>query len=127
MNQLKTCTDHLVGVVLNQLQKRIECEYYEEVSSIKSNLDNQGLCLKDACHRIRFMYETYTDDDFCDWIYELDCFTDTMEQILVCLEPVYKTHPEFLEAQKIINGIRVHSEFINEMLRAELFKQYDEE
>lgn len=124
MNQLQTCTDNLVKVVLNQLQKRIECEYYEEVSSIKNELEKKELTLKEAAGRIRFMYDTYTDEDFCDWIFELDRFVDSTEQILVCLKPIYITHPEFLQAQKIISEIRIHSEFINEMLRAELYGKY---
>lgn len=127
MNQLQTCTDNLVKVILNQLQERINDEYYEEVRSIKSNLDKKELTLKEAGDRIRFMYETYTEEDFCDWIYELDRFTDSMEQILVCLKPVYETHRDFLEAQKIIDDIRMHSNFINKMLLMDLYQNYDEE
>ena len=61
MNQLQTCTDNLVKVILNQLQMQINCEYYEEVCSIKRDLDKKELTLKEAGGRIRFMYETYTD------------------------------------------------------------------
>ena len=127
MNQLQTCTDNLVKAILLQLQMRIECEYYEEVSSIKRDLDNKELTLKEASGRIRFMYETYTEEDFCDWIYELDRFTDSMEQILVCLKPVYETHRDFLEAQKIISDIRMHSNFINKMLLKDLYQNFDED
>lgn len=127
MNQLQTCTDNLVKAILLQLQMRIECEYYEEVSSIKRDLDKKELTLKEASGRIRFMYETYTEEDFCDWIYELDRFTDSMEQILVCLKPVYETHRDFLEAQKIISDIRMHSNFINKMLLKDLYQNFDED
>ena len=127
MNQLQTCTDNLVKAILLQLQMRIECEYYEEVSSIKRDLDKKELTLKEASGRIRFMYETYTEEDFCDWIYELDRFTDSMEQILVCLKPVYETHRDFREAQKIISDIRMHSNFINKMLLKDLYQNFDED
>lgn len=126
MNQLQTCTDNLVKVILNQLQMQINCEYYEEVCSIKRDLDKKELTLKEAGGRIRFMYETYTDEDFSDWIYDLDRFTDSMDQILVCLKPVYETHSDFLEAQKIIDEIRMHSNFINKMLLMDLYQNYDE-
>ena len=127
MNQLQTCTDNLLKILLDELQMRISDEYYDEVSTTKSDLDKKALTLNEACHRIRFMYETYIESNFSDWIFELDRFTDTMQRILMCLKPVYETHPEFLEAQKIINEIRVHSEFINEMLRAELYGTYEED
>ena len=48
MNQLQTCTDNLVKVILNQLQMQIDCEYYEEVCSIKRDLDKKELTLKEA-------------------------------------------------------------------------------
>ena len=59
--------------------------------------------------------------------YDLDRFTDSMDQILVCLKPVYETHSDFLEAQKIIDEIRMHSNFINKMLLMDLYQNYDEE
>lgn len=127
MNQLQICTDKLLKMLLDDLQMRIDDEYYEEVSTTKSDLDKKELTLDEACHRIRFMYDTYQESDFSDWIFELDRFADTMDRILMCLKPVYETHPEFLEAQKIINEIRVHSEFIDEMLRAELYGTYKED
>ena len=82
MNQLQTCTDNLLKMLLDELQMRISDEYYEEVSTTKSDLDKKALTLNEACHRIRFMYETYTESNFSDWIFELDRFTDTMERII---------------------------------------------